>query len=278
MSRLNIHFLKVPCLSLSMVHPQETHNGYIHIYIHKHMYILTWCILRQHTPQNNNDLFLQDSSWLPVAYHCYFLCTKQKVTRIEEGCSSITVLIPVSPQGAGLQHGQSSLGSSSAYQLKDFHPAPLKAVSRRKQQALSTSHSPCHTVGNRFSCDLLFRLEAQHTESLPFFGVCIAGVGEQEFKAIRLKRNSFSPEDTLGLFYSQISPKAEIHKYAPSPFPTPISSTGEFPNCALCFLLKWSPPFMATAELKLSRESRSLRDSQRGSRNQKWKQISTFHG
>lgn len=104
-----------------------------------------------------------------------------------------------------------------AYQLKDFHPAPLLGRKQeRTTNSLSTSHSPCPTARNRFSCDLLFRLEAQDTESLPLFGVCIAGVGEQEFKKqFGSRETHFHRKTHWGLFYSQISPKAEIHKYAP---------------------------------------------------------------
>ena len=46
--------------------------------------------------------------------------TKQKAAGTEEVCSSITVLIPVSPQDAGLQYDKAVWGAPRGISVKGF--------------------------------------------------------------------------------------------------------------------------------------------------------------
>lgn len=61
--------------------------------------------------------------------------TKQKAAGTEEVCSSITVLIPVSPQDAGLQYDKAVWGAPRGISVKGFPSST--SLSRRKQQAPS---------------------------------------------------------------------------------------------------------------------------------------------
>lgn len=104
--------------------------------------------------------------------------------------------------------------SSSVHRIHCYYTIkrlvePLRALSskgcpphapqwRKQKLPLRASHSPCQTERNHFSCDLLLRLEAQDTKTLPFFLVCIADIGDRDSKKKNNSaRETHSLENTL---------------------------------------------------------------------------------
>lgn len=142
-----------------------------------------------------------------------------------------------------------------AYPLKASHPASLQGSKQEKTKSSpSVSHSPRHTVGNHFSCDLLFRLEAQDTDTLPFSLVCIAGAGDRDSKNNSAQEKLIHWNETLWSVPVSNFTESRNSEYAPFSSPALISSIGEFPK--LCSLLSPEaiPPFTDTAEPRLSKE------------------------
>lgn len=104
------------------------------------------------------------------------------------------------------------------------------------------SHSPGHTVRNHFSCDLLFKLEAQDTEPVSFFLDCMAGLETGIQRTTRHKRGWFPGSHSVGLFYSQIAyihtKKAEIHTMHTSYFQHLFPQSANFQ--IFTFIFSWS--------------------------------------
>lgn len=74
-----------------------------------------------------------------------------------------------------LSYEKAALQLPQATPSKGFLSSLSLASKQEERKApLRGSHSPSYTVGNHFSCALLFRLQTPDTGILPFFGVCLA--------------------------------------------------------------------------------------------------------
>lgn len=159
--------------------------------------------------------------------------------------------------------------SSSVHRIHCYYTIkrlvePLRALSskgcpphaprwRKQKLPLRASHSPCQTERNHFSCDLLLRLEAQDTKTLPFFLVCIADIGDRDSKKKKQfgQRNPFTGKHAMVCSILKFHRKQNMHTFL---LQLLLPQSRNFQNFALLF----NPPvitlFMDTAEIMLSTE------------------------